>query len=61
MSIYQCLHMQVMPGSQECVMVVNNVAKTKTGEHKLKVTSLLVSEELGMVESYQTLLCPDCA
>lgn len=58
MTYWKPLNVTLAPGSQECNVAVTNIAKTKSNEHKLKITSLMISGELGFVESWT--YCTDC-
>jgi len=42
---------QVPQWSRECVVQVTNLNQTFSQEHKVKVTSLLISGELGTLEA----------
>ena len=52
MTYWKPMNVTLAPGSMECNLAVTNSAKTKSNEHKLKVTSVMISGELGFVESW---------
>ena len=52
MTYWKAMHVTLNEGSQECVMSIVNIDKTKSKEHKLKLTSIMVSGELAFVESW---------
>lgn len=53
MSYWKKLNVKLAAGEQSCVVEVRNANKTETGEHKVKVDSLMVSlDPQAFVDGY---------
>ena len=58
MTYWKASYVTLLEYSESCTIILKNISRTDSGEHKIMLTSLMMSSEPGFREAYE--VCDDC-